>query len=450
MVKSKKAQISIEALIITSVLIIGAVIFGSIYLSRLSKETKTAGDLSGLIDDFFKPDPDPEPGPGPDPTPGEYFLQVTLNPPGSSNINQDFQINVKATDGESNPVPSKITKIEVISKWSESPVNYCTYTGQFNFLKDTNLTFTCSVVDTYVIKITAQNDSNSSQFDTKSREKTITNIGSVDSFNIKITEPEDNANFLNTQKFNLKAESDKVIGSCIWYINNEELDSEFNTGCHIEELKIIELINRKIVNIGENLIEVYAKSMENETDKAKIKINIYENNPIALAAPNSVFVGDEFIINVHGTGNLVNENIAYSLFNFENRCSIINNKSCRSEIIDDTTLKICEYIAKCTKPKYDQLGNHEPQKLTVKLTTNQVVVETKFYSIYDLLFEGANCNVNANEYGKINLCVYSTGGVNYNSNYWDDESYGLLKAKVDTSKSSTSNEYGTLTIYVSE
>ena len=48
----KKGQISIEALIIVGVLVIGGVIFASVYLGQIANQTKKSSDLSGITDDL--------------------------------------------------------------------------------------------------------------------------------------------------------------------------------------------------------------------------------------------------------------------------------------------------------------------------------------------------------------------------------------------------------------
>jgi hypothetical protein len=74
----------------------------------------------------------------------------------------------------------------------------------------------------------------------------------------------------------------------------------------------------------------------------------------------------------------------------------------------------------------------------------------KFYSEYDLLPYSGNCNLAGTEYGILNLCAYSAGNSNFNSNYWLDNGYGLLKLYVDSPKNEVNNNYGTFVAYISE
>lgn len=49
----KKGQISVEALIIVGVLVIGGVIFAAVFLGNISNQTNKANELSGITDDFM-------------------------------------------------------------------------------------------------------------------------------------------------------------------------------------------------------------------------------------------------------------------------------------------------------------------------------------------------------------------------------------------------------------
>ena len=49
----KKGQISVEALIIVGVLVVGGIIFATVFLSQMNNQAKQASDLSGLTDSFL-------------------------------------------------------------------------------------------------------------------------------------------------------------------------------------------------------------------------------------------------------------------------------------------------------------------------------------------------------------------------------------------------------------
>ncbi len=86
MVASKtKGQISIEALIIVGVLVIGGVIFASVFLSNISNQTNKANELSGITDDFMNDLEGWNTGTGtgtnpnnPTPTCGDYTCQAAI------------------------------------------------------------------------------------------------------------------------------------------------------------------------------------------------------------------------------------------------------------------------------------------------------------------------------------------------------------------------------------
>ncbi|HOW29837.1 MAG TPA: hypothetical protein PK685_04175 [archaeon] len=89
----KKGQISVEALIIVGVLVIGGIIFASVFLGNINNQTKKANELSGITDDFMN---DLEgwntPGPGPGPGGSNCGNHVCENPPENQSNCSDCEI----------------------------------------------------------------------------------------------------------------------------------------------------------------------------------------------------------------------------------------------------------------------------------------------------------------------------------------------------------------------
>lgn len=132
----KKAQISIEALIIVGVIIIGATIFASVYLSRIASETKRSTDLSGMTDSFINDiyvgngwTPGDNNGGIDPPIPGNFYVSLSLNPTSSTPINTNFGINVNLNNQTGETNPAIIKEITIKDSENESTSN-CSYNNQ--------------------------------------------------------------------------------------------------------------------------------------------------------------------------------------------------------------------------------------------------------------------------------------------------------------------------------
>lgn len=210
----KKAQISIEALIIVGVLVIGGVIFASVYLNNLGVHTKRSSELSGLTDGFMNDlsgwnDTPGTPGTGSTPTcsdsiqnqgeigidcggpcpacmtpgtcnngiqdgletgtdcggtcppcatPGEFIISLVLNPASSSPKNIDFKIHVLMTNATGQP-KEVLKSIEITDDYTTLPTTKCSFNGT-NASSFNNLNIPFNGVREMVLSFSCKDDGN--------------------------------------------------------------------------------------------------------------------------------------------------------------------------------------------------------------------------------------------------------------------------------------------------
>jgi hypothetical protein len=497
----KKAQISIEALILVGIIVLGATIFASMYLNRIARGISDSTNLdSGLSDLFYD-----SYGSGTDSSclggyplhccngiidadetdvdcggscaaclPDTFIITLTLDPLGSSPINQTFRVNVNLTNttGQSG---AKISDV-IIKDDLDDVTSNCTLSGYTtptsgsytnldisftNNLKTLN--FTCSAEGTYNISVDA-GIPNTTYLDSKATEKIITSEPSS-AYSVKIIEPAEGAYLAMEKQVNFRASitPTPLAGendSCVWFVNDELLTPLMpaSNSCSLENIMLSEPTFKK----GENEIVVYATrrvgGVMTNNAKASVLIKIIDMpNPgeLILFAPRSVFVGDNFNLKIYGLDyGQVTAGRSYSDFSFTaNKCRVTSSfPVCGSTAIIEgaisTTIYFCDYTAVCSRPSYAQTSPHDPTEVTASLSGS---TPAAFFSIYDLAYYSGNCNTSATEYGILQSCVAPfSGGLGYNDDYWSDSSYGLLKSHTDDSvNDGTTNIYGTLIGYIS-
>lgn len=497
----KKAQISIEALILVGIIVLGATIFASMYLNRIAHgindSTNLDSGLSDLFDDPFGDGTGSCSGgyplhccnetqdsgedaidcggecPGCPIPPNTFSIDLTLNPLGSTPINQEFGVTVTLTNttGESGAI---IKAVNIKEGFALTP--NCTLSGQtqestgnyndVNIPLDSGvgtLNFTCSAEGTYNISVDA-GIPNTTYLDSKATEKIITSEPSS-AYSVKIIEPAEGAYLAMEKQVNFRASitPTPLAGendSCVWFVNDELLTPLMpaSNSCSLENIMLSEPTFKK----GENEIVVYATrrvgGVMTNNAKASVLIKIIDMpNPgeLILFAPRSVFVGDNFNLKIYGLDyGQVTAGRSYSDFSFTaNKCRVTSSfPVCGSTAIIEgaisTTIYFCDYTAVCSRPSYAQTSPHDPTEVTASLSGS---TPAAFFSIYDLAYYSGNCNTSATEYGILQSCVAPfSGGLGYNDDYWSDSSYGLLKSHTDDSvNDGTTNIYGTLIGYIS-
>ncbi|HOZ36164.1 MAG TPA: hypothetical protein PLK55_04245, partial [archaeon] len=293
----KKAQISIEALILVGIIVLGATIFASMYLNRIARGISDSTNLdSGLSDLFYDPFGDgtgscsggyplhccnetQDSGedaidcggecPGCPIPPNTFSIDLTLNPLGSTPINQEFGVTVTLTNttGESGAI---IKAVNIKEGFALTP--NCTLSGQtqestgyynnVNISLDSGagtLNFTCSAEGTYNISVDA-GIPDTTYSDSKATEKIITS-GFSPAYSVKIIEPAEGAYLAMEKQVNFRASitPTPLAGendSCVWFVNDELLTPLMpaSNSCSLENIMLSEPTFKK----GENEIVVYA------------------------------------------------------------------------------------------------------------------------------------------------------------------------------------------------
>jgi len=175
-----------------------------------------------------------------------------------------------------------------------------------------------------------------------------------------------------------------------------------------------------------------------------------------LSTDNNIpYVGDSFIVTLSSPSLDVNATtpVAFTYDSNVNsntpiRCEVsTSNPTCN--IVSGSSY--CGYTSTCTRPNYSQTGTHSllPYKITASFSGHTAT--TEIYPGYDLSLPG--CETITNEYGTATICMTtSTYGTscNYNSDYWDDNGYGFMKACVNIAPfpdNCITNEYGTMCVH---
>lgn len=525
----RRGQISVEALIIVGVLVIGGVIFGAVYFNQLNEQAKKGSELSGLtdtfLDDFGNNDTPPTPScnnngvcepplenenncsdctpppdgcdedgfcePGEDPetcsdcqNPVFSDFNLTLDKPlGPSPVNAKFSLKAQIKSGYPSVEIYDITlmKFNPISySWSNS--KKCKIGGVepgaegiYNIVFLMKIEDVLSQIHGKIIDGISCSEEGEYRFSAMARPKShititassnqltkiITPVGPGTSFSVLISSPVDGKYYFTTDKIDFIAKTSPELSpgetdSCVWYVNGEikiPLTGQTNS-CSLSQ---VSLSDTSIFSEGLNKITVYAQrsTTTGKLREADASVEIYILKPINpgvlyLSTPRNVLVGEDFIVKVYGTDEKqVTASRSIDNFTFTgNKCAVISNPTCASTRVNGTIIYYCDYPAVCSYPAYSQTGAHLPVEITANLSGTSE--SAKFYSEYDLLSYSGNCNTTGTEYGILNLCIYSTGGSKFNSNYWLDNGYGLLKLYVDSPKSEVSNSYGTFVAYVSE
>ncbi len=514
MLSRKKAQVSIEVLAVLGILVIGSILFGAYYLNSIYKSQNKAIDLSTVVDDFEKQlNPDGignnisplltcgngnvDPGETCDNCPqdfdpgfcdtiiGFFTITTSLLPNIPSPTNTDFGIYVYGNNqtGLTGVVIKKIV-VNTGSPLAES--SNCSYNNQvINGTLD-NLTlplpcsgancqttldkFKCSVPGTYNIGIYAgiNGDSNSSKNDFKSINKTITATTILSQqFFVEIVEPDPKKVFTVNDSINFTAVTSPIadptdLEYCYWYIDETPIQAEGESSCSIQNFSFTGKVSPGLHNV---VVYATRENTRNGTivqAKDSIEIMLLPTvNPgeLFLLATDNVFVEDSFDVLVFGLQqNQTCLPITNSNFTFQNTsCRIISSGICDTSTVlnNGSQIYVNNYVAVCDRPSYSQTGNHDlvPVNVTLQppypsgITT---VTPGNFKVGYDLLFRSGKCNTSATNYGLLQACATSTEGLNINPDYWEDIGYGLFKIYVDGGHSTTSNDYGKLTVYVSE
>ncbi len=499
MIKSKKkAQVSVEALILVGIIVLGATIFASMYLSRITHGINSSTKLdAGLSDIFNDPFPENSVTKCSDGTPlhccnnimdedeegvdcggsscrscgsGDFIITLALNPPSASSINQTFSVDVtlENTTGETGAIIN-----EVKIKKNNVSTRDCILIGQsstngnyevnipFESSNLKTLEFRCSAAGTYKIAIYAEIPNTNYLANKTTPDKVITS--GISSYAVKIEEPRNDAYLVLGGTSNFKASVTPSPNSgetdhCVWYVNEKPItrSSTPNT-CNLENISLSE----PLFTLGENEISVFATRYSNgvmiNNAESKVRVKIIRMpgaNELILFAPRKVFVGDNFNIKVYGLNQSQVENAGRNTsdFSFTTNCEVTSNSSvCGSAMIYATTgtstIYFCDYPAVCLRAAYDQTSPHNPKDVTVSLAGS---TPAKFFSVYDLTYYSGNCNTTATEYGILQSCVMPfTGGLGYNDDYWRDSSYGFLKSYIDQASETNTNNYGKIIGYIS-
>lgn len=491
----KKAQISIEALILVGIIVLGATIFASMYLNRIARGISDSTNLdSGLSDLFYDSygsgtdsscpggyplhccngitDEDETDvdcgGPCAPCLPDTFIITLTLDPLGSSPINQTFRVNVNLTNttGESGAIIKAVNIKEGVALTPNCTLSGQTQvsTGYYNNVNISldsgakTLYFTCSAEGTYNISVDA-GIPETTYFDSKATEKIITS-GFSSAYSVRITEPQEGAYLAMGATSNFRASITPIAGpgetdSCVWFVNDKNIITTVlpaSNSCSLENLALIEPFVK-----GENKIVVYATRyvggvMTNNAEASMLIkiIDMPDSGELILFAPRTVFVGDNFNIKVYGLDQgQVNAARSSSDFSFTTDCEVTSSSPvCGSTTIGVSTIYFCDYPAVCSRPLYAQTAPHDSIEVTASLSGS---TPAEFFSIYDLAYYSGNCNTTASEFGILQSCIVPfSGGLGYNDNYWSISSYGFLKAYIDDSiDNENSNVYGTLIGYVS-
>jgi hypothetical protein len=282
------------------------------------------------------------------------------------------------------------------------------------------------------------------------------------SFGVLISSPTDQKYYNNTDNINFIAITAPELkpgetDSCVWYVN-EKIEIPLTGQQNSCSLSQVSLSDTSVFSEGLNKITVYAQRSTTAGKKleANASVGIYILKPINpgtlyLLTPRNLLVGENFNLMVYGTTyRSVNAPRNINNFTFTgNKCAVTSSTpTCGTTTVNGTDVYYCDYPAICSQPAYSQTGVHFPVEITASMTGTTETA--KFYSEYDLLSYSGNCNTTGTEYGVLSLCAYSTGNINYNSNYWVNNSYGLLKIYVDSPKNEVNNSYGNLVAYISE
>lgn len=538
MVASKtKGQISIEALIIVGVLVIGGVIFASVYLNNLGVHTKRSSELSGLTDGFMNDlsgwnDTPGTPGTGSTPTcsdgtqnqgeigidcggpcpacmtpstcnngfqdgletgtdcggtcppcpiPGEFIISLILNPASSSPKNIDFKIHVLMTNTTGQP-KEVLKSITIKNNATQMATDKCSFNGvnassfnnlniPFNGVREMVLSFSCKEDGNYSFAIEAGilGDTTPEYNDTQNVVKEIksTAIGCAVSgvcgptdtcptcpecclnptpkFSIFIISPTEGQAYFNNQSIQLTAQDADTLSRtgviCEWYIGEKYIPA--SKSCDYS-------FNLSTIDPGTTKVTVYATKEVNgvtlsSKDEKNIKIYKYDPTAIYLSSPGIQYVGKEFNLKVSSqnqssVSGVSNTNISFSGTN----CIIDSGRvsGVLTEEVGTTMVYYKTFPTTCLQASYSAPETLNP--------VNAIFsgVSTPFYVGYDLSLNFIACSEGGSNYGQLTSCVLSTAGGNYNSDYWNSSSYGLLKVTVDVASGETTNSYGTLTVYV--
>jgi hypothetical protein len=476
MIKSKKkAQVSVEALILVGIIVLGATIFASMYLNRIThginSSTKLDAGLSDIFNDPFNNGTSTDINEEPHIDSDIFYITLALDPPSASSINQPFRVGV-TLDNNTGISGAKINKVEIY-KEALTATN-CTLIGEtsttpgtyevnilFNSSNLKTLEFRCCAAGTYKIKVFAEIPGTEYLTDNITPDKIITS--GLSSYAVKIEEPRNDTYLVLGGTSNFKASVTPSPNSgetdhCMWYVNEKPItgSSTPNT-CNLENISLSE----PLFTLGENEISVFATRYSNgvmiNNAESNVKVKIIKMpgaNELILFAPRKVFVGDNFNIKVYGLNQSQVENAGRNTsdFSFTTNCEVTSNSSvCGSAMIYATTgtstIYFCDYPAVCLRAAYDQTSPHNPKDVTVSLAGS---TPAKFFSVYDLAYYSGNCNTTATEYGILQSCVMPfTGGLGYNDDYWRDSSYGFLKSYIDQASETNTNNYGKIIGYIS-
>ncbi|MFA5746361.1 MAG: hypothetical protein WCX82_04280 [archaeon] len=401
----------------------------------------------------------------PDTIPDFATLQLTLDPTGNSAIDASFGIKVKVANSSYDL--GNVGKLD-ISDSTGSPTSNCSYNGVYNntFTNlgrlnqtipagsiENTFDFTCKTPGTYTFSFSGVTPN---ELTTPTLSGAITKIitsGLIPPpptpvFNISITSPIEGQAYFNNQSIQLTA-TELDFGttgiSCEWHIGDRfvSVDKSCNYSFDLATLTLPEII-------GEQKVIVYATkvidgiSIQSKDEKM---INIYKSDPTVAYLtinPPTQYVGEEFNIKIASmTQNLLtNPTIT---FTDSINCNIDLTRAISGyDIVNGTNVYYKLLPTTCPKAMYQSQDNLKP----VNAIFNGKY--TLFYVGYDLLFKSGNCNSFASGYGVLQACALPMGGLGYNTDYWQNNGYGLLKVYADQSSGTTTNPYGTLTVYVTE
>lgn len=510
--KKKKGQISIEILLVLSILVIGSVLFGVFYFSQIRSNSKTGDELSGLLDDFITDLNPNHPGPGPGnyqcgnniceiefgenntncPTDcycGDGFCLSPLETPGDSNespecnsdcgsldsarfdnlnltlipnspteINTNFKIKVSV---DSTYDLGVVGKLEImVGGINGTPTENCAFNGSYassfkniGYLRSSNdpnkidneFTFSCNAPGSYTFQFSEINPNGLTTYNLLGDiEKTIViDVSGNTNFSISITSPNEGDSFFVNSNIHLIAENiGQATGpvKCFWYIGERYIDTE--AACDFS------YTYPESLGLGEKQIIVYATTVIDGTEfqsRDSRNINIYESTyslSLSVVGSNTKFVGEEFYLKASSLNQDIINLITNPTITFDGSICNVDNTGIisGSDNINGADIYYKKIPVTCLTANYSAPDTLEP--VTASLDSATV----DFFVGYDTTMNFANCNTFGSEYTIMNVCAFSTGGVSFNSDYWNNPYDAFLSVGVNLPKNTTINNGNNLMV----
>ena len=490
--KKEKGQISIEVLLILSVLIIGSVLVGTFYFSQIRSKSNSGDEFSGLMDNFMSElnpnivhcgngvceidlgedngncstdcycgdgfcipgfeqpgnsDTSPNCKSDCDNVDALIFedLTLTLIPDSSTKIYNNFKIKVSVT---STYDIASIGKLEVLKNDGGGylPSNSCSFGGNYNsefnsigFLYPSTVAdiieqtfgFSCKDPGAYKFIFSEINPKGDNSFNLSGEiEKTITVEDVEDDFIINITSPKEGDSFFVGSSILLNAE----------YMGLDTEKESLSCSWYIGE-KAIDTDSKcnfkytypEALGFGEKKIVVYAT--KDGGDKAlystdSVIINIYKNTNSLLLSLDSQnqYVDQEFYIKAFSTDKDKINLIDSSKPNITFKGAECDITS--SDVLEgiDAVSGINVYYKKI--PVNCLTGNYVTQTELGNVSAELESSTVDFFVSHNLTMGFANCNFFGSAHTTMNVCAFPKGGFSYNSDYWNNAYDGFLTVSV--------------------